>query len=298
MENKNLLKNNSFKIVGILRDTDVTSKVSARTGKTFASGEINVVSKINNVENIFTIKLLAMEKTQEGATSKLYESYLKLNTLVGKKIEVNGSFAENRFYSVNNSQLVSRQELNGRFIRGVVDSTEDCATFEIGGFIAKSLTEKKNKKDEVYRYDLSIAQANYNEDNLSIFTLHVNPDNREVVNGINNYYQLGDTVLFTGNLVFTEETVVVESENTAFGAPSVRQYVNKQYNYYITGGSNPYTDNAAYSDEVKSALLAAYKANDVKIEAEAKERNAGKANTQPASATTSVGVTKRQTSLL
>ena len=293
-ENK-LLRTNSIKIVGTLADAKVTTGNRKDNGAGYVSVDAVVTANIGGVSNEFQISFYANQLTKDGKESKLYESYCKLPELVGRKIEVDGEIRENRFFSPNLNQLISTQLLSGRFYRGVVESTADVATFTVGGFLVKTPVEKQNKKGEVYRYDVALGQSNYAGNGMSMITLHINPTQREVVSGVEGLYNVGDTVQFTGSLVFKVEQVTVQDENTAFGTPVTKTFTNKQSNFYIEGGSNPITGESAYSAEIVSSLINAYKAHDVELQ-EKSANNSNVAASAPVASTPVV--TKRQASLI
>jgi hypothetical protein len=295
MENK-LLRENSIKIVGKLTDAQVTLGNRKDNGQGYVSVDATIESVIGGVSNEFKVGFYASQMTKEGKISKLYESYSRLPELVGKKVEVDGEIRENRYYSTNLNQLVSTQLLSGRFVRGVADSTVDVATFVVGGFLVKTPVEKRNKKDEVYRYDVTLGQSNYAGNGMSMITLHIDPNRRDVVSGVEGLYNVGDTIQFTGSLVFKTEVVTVEDANTAFGAPVTKTYTNRQSNYYIEGGSNPLADERAYPQDVINTLIAAYKAHDVELQSAAASKDSGSAPAASVAATPVV--TKRQTSLI
>ncbi len=295
MENK-LLRENSIKIVGKLTDAQVTLGNRKDNGQGYVSVDATIESVIGGVSNEFKVGFYASQMTKEGKISKLYESYSRLPELVGKKVEVDGEIRENRYYSTNLNQLVSTQLLSGRFVRGVADSTVDVATFVVGGFLVKTPVEKRNKKDEVYRYDVTLGQSNYAGNGMSMITLHIDPNRRDVVSGVEGLYNVGDTIQFTGSLVFKTEVVTVEDANTAFGAPVTKTYTNRQSNYYIEGGSNPLADDRAYPQDVINTLIAAYKAHDVELQSAAASKDSGSAPAASVAATPVV--TKRQTSLI
>lgn len=296
MENK-LLRENSIKIVGKLTDAQVTLGNRKDNGQGYVSVDTTIESVIGGVSNEFKVGFYASQMTKEGKISKLYESYSRLPELVGKKVEVDGEIRENRYYSTNLNQLVSTQLLSGRFVKGVADSTVDVATFVVGGFLVKTPVEKRNKKDEVYRYDVTLGQSNYAGNGMSMITLHIDPNRRDVVSGVEGLYNVGDTIQFTGSLVFKTEVVTVEDANTAFGAPVTKTYTNRQSNYYIEGGSNPLADDRAYPQDVIDTLIAAYKAHDVELQSAAASKDSGSAPAAASVAATPV-VTKRQTSLI
>ena len=292
MENTKLLMENEFKVVGRLTSAEVKIGNRQSDGAGFVSVEAIVTSVIGGQTNEYQISFFANELTQDKKVSKLYESYAKMESLIGKKVSVTGSIRENRFWSANQNQLVSSQQLSGKFVKTEVETTPDVSSFKIGGFLGSSVTERRNKNDEVYRYDVVIGQVNYNGDNMSRFVFHINPADREVVAGVEGY-STGDTVLFQGSLNFVSETVTV-SEQVGFGKPITKTYTNKQKNFYIEGGLPAIEDERAYTLEVIQKLKAAYDAKGVEI------MNAQKSveKSAPAPVTTATPVTKRQAALI
>lgn len=289
-ENK-LFRTNDFKVVGTLVSAEVTAGNRSSDGAAYISVDATVTSVIDGKTNEYQIGFYANQLTQEGKTSKLYETYSKLPELINKKVEISGEIRENRFWSKNAGQLVSTQLLSGKWVKGVAVTTVDEGTFSLGGFVAKSIIEKRNKEDEIYRYDVTIAQSNYNGDNMNVFTIHVDPNDREIVAGVEGY-QLGDTVKLIGKLAFYVETVTVEDKNSGFGAPMTRTFTNKQRNFYITSGSNPLSDESAYDQDAISKLSNAYKAKDIEL------ANNAKLEAPAAPVTNAAPVSKRQTSLI
>ena len=294
-ENK-LLRENSIKIVGKLTDAQATTGNRKDNGQGYISVDATIESVINGVTNEYKVNFYASQLTKDNKPSKLYESYSKLPEMIGRKVEVDGEIRENRYWSANLNQLISTQLLAGKFVKGVVESAVDTATFVVGGFLVKTPVEKRNKNDEVYRYDVTLGQSNYAGNGMSMITLHINPNDRQVVSGVESLYNVGDTVQFTGSLVFKTEVVTVADENTAFGAPVTKTYTNRQSNFYIEGGSNPIADDRAYGSDVISTLISAYKAHDVELQ-NAASTKAPATNSAPVS-NAAPTVTKRQTSLI
>jgi hypothetical protein len=291
MENK-LFRTNTFKVVGRLLNTDVRTGTLKSNGQEYISIDVTVQSTIGGKNNEFEISLFANKLTKDGKPSQLYTSYSKLPELVNKKVEISGDIRENRYFSSNLNQIISTQQLNGRWVRGVADSSADEATYELGGFIVKSLVERQNKAGEVYRYDLTIAQSNYAGNGLSMYTLHVDPSRRDILAGVEGY-NVGDTVRLNGSLNFTVETVTAASNNDGgFGEPVTRTYTNRQRSFFIEGGSAPIQDDTAYDNVTIKTLIDAYKANDVALTAK------GSTSTSAAPAVEDAPVTRRQTSLI
>jgi hypothetical protein len=286
------LKTNNVKIIGHLVSTNLKEGTRKDNGQGYISGTITVSSVFGGTTKEYEIALYANAQTQAKQPNKLYISYSKLNELVGKKVEVTGDLRENRYWSANAKQLVSAQQINGRFIRGVSESTEEEATYELGGFVVTTLTERKNKEGKIYRYDLQLGQADYKGSMLSIFTLHVKPTDTEIINGLRTMYKAGDTVLVNGILDFTVETVTKASENVGFGAGAVHTFTNRSRQLWIVGGSNVYTDESKYSELAIRDLIAAYKSRDVELAAKAQNGDSKEdVEDKPV-------VTNRQTSLI
>jgi hypothetical protein len=289
-ENK-LLRENGFKIVGKLVNAEVTIG-TRKDGGQFVSTKAIVHSNIAGVLNEFEVSFYSNEKTVDGADNKLFATYSKLPELLNKKIEINGYISESRFWSTKNEQMASAQVLNGKWVKGVVETSADEATYTLGGFVAKEVVDKTNKAGEVYRHDLVIAQSNYGGDNLSMFTVHVKPEDREILQGVKSY-QAGNTVKIQGDLSFIVEEKVIE-EQVGFGKPVLRKFTNITRGFYITGGSNPISDESSYDQVMIRTLIEAYKAADVERMNNAQNNSTAKTAVvnKPAQ------VTQRQTSLI
>lgn len=291
MEETKLQHINSFKIVGRLVKADVKTGTSTKNGQAYISATATVQSNVNGETREFEMDFFAWQMTSKGQVSSLYTTYSKMPELEGKKVEVTGSMTENRYFSTTLNQIISTQGLSGRFIKGVVESAQDDAKWEMSGFIAKTLVEKKNKKEEVYRYDLTLAQANYSGSAISMFTLHVDPSRRDIIAGVEGY-EVGQTVKVNGSLNFKVETVTAEAKNEGgFGEAVVRTYTNRTKNFFIEGGSAPITDETKYDGQTISDLIASYKARDVELSEK------GKASA-PAAVESTATITKKQTSLI
>lgn len=288
-------RENSFTIVGTLLDAQIKYGNKKSDGAGYISVEALVGAEINGIHCEYPVRFYSNQLKADKTPNKLYESYSKMGSLVGKKVQIDGSLRENRFFSTKTKQLASATQLSGNFVKGVVVTEPDVARFILGGFIVTTLTEKKNKENEIYRYDLGLAQANYAGDKVSLFTLHVDPARTDVVNSIQKLYQAGDTVQFSGSLIFKVEQVTVQDDNAAFGTPVTRTYTNKQNNYFIESGSTVITDNRQYGRPIINSLVNSYKAEGKELEANAANSAAAGDNTEvPASKT----ISARQASLI
>ena len=288
-----LLQTNTFKVVGNLVKADTALRTNPDNGEQSITVTATVVRVVENKSNEFTIRLYSKALTKDGKPNGLYASYSKLSELEGHKIEISGSLSENRYYSTNAEQMVSAVVLSGRWDKSVPVTTPDEATFTIGGFVITEVTQKVNKSNEIYRYDVAIAQSNYNGDNISVFNLNIDPNNIDVLNGVKSY-RMGDTVKVMGDLSSVVETRTVEDTTAGFGKKIFNTFTNTYRGYYITAGSNPITDEKSYDGQTISRLVAAYKAKDVELMNAAKTKTvAARANNNPTPV-----VSARQTSLI
>ena len=114
--NKELAKQNSFKIVGDLVEVNLDTKTSGRSGKDFISGKIVVKSLINGRQQLTEVELYSNKFKQDGTPNKLYDTYANLGALLNKRIRVSGELGESRFFSTQNSQLVSTVINRGRYV--------------------------------------------------------------------------------------------------------------------------------------------------------------------------------------
>lgn len=290
-----LERTNIIKIVGRLTNCEIKTGNRKSDGMGYISVTASVTSDINGEDNQFEVSFYAFQSTKDGKENSLYKTYITMNELIGKKVQIDGSVSEARFYSTKQEKMVSGQRLNGRFIKGVPEQSRDEATFELGGFIMKTLTEKTNKSGEVYAYELALGQCNYSGNAMSMLTVQVNPNDREIVMGAKNY-NLSQTVKVYGNLRWITTQTTQKSENVGgFGEAPVRVFTNHQRNFFMTGGTAPEVAPAAYDVAMINSLIESYKAKDKQLELEAKSR-AQKGSAAPVA--TEAPITQRQTSLI
>lgn len=271
------LTTNNVRITGILANAEVKKDYRKSNGAGYVAVNAIVKSVIGGKENEFPIEFFANATTADGQPSKLYETYGSLDSFIGQRITVTGNLIERRYWSNRKEGLTSICTIRGKFISiGLKADINDDATFDLGGFIVNSITERRNKNNEIYRYDIDLAQGNYKMDSMQKFTLNVDPNRMDILNGI-KLYNVGDTVEFNGKLEFLVTTTTVADTNTAFGEPKVRTYTNRTYSYFIEGGTYVLKtpEQGCYNKQLINALVSSYKAKDVEIEREAKERGAG-----------------------
>jgi hypothetical protein len=275
--NKEVAKQNSFKIVGELVEVNLEAKTSSRSGKDFISGKIVVKSVINGRQQLTEVELYSNKFKQDGTPNKLFETYSTLGALLNKRVRVSGELAESRFFSPTNSQLVSTTVNRGRYVAPADTKDTDAADFSFAGYIIKPLYEKTSKEGDLVAYEMVVAQANWNNTKPTLVKFTVSKDNKTAVTAIQRLYEKGMTVSVRGTVSIVTEDVQV-SEQTAFGE-STRVYHNTYKNYLIETGSQP-LDKGAYAPQDILELNRAYEDDGLSIENTAKGQ--GKAETATA----------------
>lgn len=293
-----LVKTNNFTIIGTVKAVDKRD-VTLRNGNLAVSMHVTVESVFNGVPHNYTIELFANSVKADNSANALYKTYVDLaNEGIGKRYSISGSLVENRYWNKKRKQIVSSVRLRGQWVNSVTIGAEDKAVFTYSGFVLdNSPVEMKNKEGVVYRYDYRVGQANYKEDNLNVVTLHINPNDTEILNAINRLYKIKDTVEFSGVLDFTEQTTVVESP-VAFGKAEPRTYVNHINNIYIQGGSDIIkVEDGGYDTTTINNLVSAWKTSGAEL-AEAAQAEESAADLAASTAAAAPKITQPQTSLL
>ncbi len=255
-------KVNKVYIVGEV--VEVSTEVRATNdGRGYINGKIVVKSVLNGVENLIDVKVLAFEKTKSGETNRLYTNYTKLDGFLNKRVAVTAELRDGSMVQQASGQLLHFNEIYLRFINPAKADMVDTATFEFSGFVVKPLYERKNKDDELIGYRLEVAQANFNDTNISVIRFDVDKQDVNIAQAIEANYEAGTTVSFSGviNYISTAETRV---EEVAFGEATPKTYIRSEKVFRITGGKEPYGDEdpLAYPmDEIKK-FVADYKTAD------------------------------------
>ena len=259
-----VLKKNEVFIVGELVDVKTDVRTSS-DNKTYISGKVSVKVVVNNVENIIDASIYANEKTKEGADSKMYKSYLTLDSLIGKRVRITGSLREGAIVDPSSGDVRHFNQIDAKFINAAYSTdVEDKATFEYSGFVVRPIYERKDKEDNLLGYRIEVAQANWNDTNCFVIRFDIDKDDTQKAAVIEANYIAGATVEFSGNLgaVSTIEVKTVEAD---FGDPITKTFAKTDKTYSIVSGNLPLAsdDERAYSDAMIKTLIAAYKQADV-----------------------------------
>lgn len=265
---------NKVVVIGTLTEVD-TQVRSTADGRNYISGKAIVKVEQPEADSLIEVRIFSFEKTQAGADNKLYASYKNLESMLNKRVRVQGSLQEQSFVKQDGS-LQKYNTIALRFVSLARTDEEDCATFEYSGFVVKSIYERRNKDDELLGYRLEVAQSTYGE-NIQILKFDIDARDVNIQSAIETYYTVGSTVEFSGVINHITRIEQVE-EPQAFGDPVIKKYVTNEKTYLIKSGkevldeSNP----LAYTiDEIRTKIEA-YKAADV-----ARIEKARMATTQP-----------------
>lgn len=232
----------------------------------YVSATIIVKCNINGQENLIQLENFTSSLKKDGTANKNYNTILNIKDLLNERVVISGaSLAGNRFWSPRNEQLVAATKINFNLInRATSVQTEDKAEFKFGGFVLRELTEKLDAENNLEYYTITIAQANYNENDMMEVQFTLPKDNIAAVNAIQSRYEQGTTVLVNGNcqtIVTTHST----TEETMFGEAQTRVSVRSDKKFIITGGKEPIVGEGEYTIDAIKALNAAYVKSGEKI---------------------------------
>lgn len=261
-------RTNKIYVIGTLAQVkDV--RTGDKDGIKWLAGTAVVTSDTNE----FEFKYYASEKTQKGKDNSRYANYETLANRVGERVKVNGEVSGRLWFNEAQGQVINFNELSAGFFNTPKPSEADVATFEFGGFVVKPLYERYNKEEELIAYEMEVAQANYNGDNMQIVRFSVDKDNPKTVSAISSAYSKGTTIFISG--VIKYEVVMEEKvEEVAFGDPIVKKYQNTRKSFVITAGKQPIIDDGlAYSPAQIATLQSAYSDYTAQLEKDAKDKN-------------------------
>lgn len=267
---------NRFKVVGTLVQNDLKNQVAKtgkNAGKSFISGNIVVKSVIDGVEQMFQIRLYALEVTQKNERNKLYDSYSELGDLLNRRVSVSGSLSENRFWSTKTKQIMSGQILFGRFVNEAKAVDKDVANYEFSGYVARELVDKTTKDGNLYAYELVLGQVDYTGKSAQIFKFQVQKDREDIAKFIRENYLVGSTVSIEGPILFLTETKTREKK-MAFGEPQASSFTITNHYFYITAGAPVIDDETSYKMDELLAYKKAIAAHDIEIQNRASENDA------------------------
>ena len=254
-------KVNKVFVVGTVQEVDTTIRQTG-DGRDYINGKIVIKVGEDDSANLVEMKVLAFAKTKNGDDNKIYQSFTKLDAYNGKRVKISGELRDGSMVRQDGS-VIHFNEVYVKFVNNAKADDIDCATFEYSGFVVKGLYERKDKDDNLLGYRIEVAQANYNNTNMSVIRFDVHKDDLNIANVIESNYVVGSTVSFSGSISYTTH-IQTKTEAVAFGDPIVKTYTAVDKVFRITGGNEPYgeEDPLAYPTAEIKALVEAYKKAD------------------------------------
>lgn len=264
-----LERTNKVYVIGTL-----TQVKDTRTGEKDGTPWLAGTAVVKSGDNEFEFKYYSSKLTNAGKENSRYANYQNLASRVNERVKVNGEVSGRLWYNEGQGQVINFNELSAGFFNTPKPTEQDTATFEYSGFVTKAIYERYNKDEELIAYEMEIAQANYNGDNMQIVKFTIDKDNPKIISAIEKSYSKGTTVFVLGEIRY--EVVMEEKiEEVAFGNPIVKKYQNTRKSFVITGGKQPIVeDGQAYSNADIAKLQSAYQDYLAQLEKDAKERNA------------------------
>lgn len=261
-----LLKTNKCYFVGTLVEVKDHREVTYGDNKTAYSAKIVIKSVLEDgTESLTELQNFTSKTNKDGSLNKNYSIIANIKELLNKRVVVSGaSLVGERFWAKNTNQLVPATKYSFNLIREARPTDKDTATFSFGGFVARELVEQTDADDNIVCYKMTIAQANYREDNLQMIDFVVSKDNLAAVAAIQKMYTQGTTVEVEGicsNIV----TTTTKTEERAFGDPIVKVFTNTDKKLVITSGGEPVEGEGEYTVEVIQTLMDAYTRQGIEI---------------------------------
>lgn len=261
---------NVVRIEGILSETDLKygSFDKNNTKVNFISGiiKIQVNQEINGeaVTLEVPVHMFASEYTNKGAKNPAYQSierikneYVSIAAAGGTANAdcvriTNGKITMNEYYG-RDGRLVSFPRITASFVNKIkADELSPSATFTTNFVVAKKMNEVDNEGIETGRYKVTgiVPQYGGKVDVIEFITA-----NKNVINAIEQYWNVNDTVSAQGRLNFSSKTENVVKE-VDFGEPQVTTRTISVSELVITGGSStPLDGDFAYDmGEIQTAL--------------------------------------------
>lgn len=250
---KDYLNDNRLDITGKLIEPKVTVDTDGN-GKERARGSFSVV--IN--DEPIPVNFYSNRITKAGNESKAYPVFANIKDLENQRVTLFGASISTSPYvpqGTNDIKTPVKFRTNG--LRLARANEADKFTFEFTGFVRKPLIEKLNKKDELYAYEIVVAQSNYNKDGLIIVPFMLDPkDNRKAA--ALGSLEKGDTIKLYGEVKYRTEINDVEEGESLFGEPIIKQYQNTYKSIMIENASLLNDNPLSYESEDITTLEAAY----------------------------------------
>jgi hypothetical protein len=291
---------NRVKIEGILSEIDLKYGSFMKDGKPVETIggviKVQVDQLIGGVPATLEIPvhMFSTKYTKKGTINPAFESIEKvMNEYVSipiaatsgvepDKVRITSARIDMNEYFGQNGQLISFPRITTSFVARATGTFKPEATFSLE-FVVSNIAyvvDKEGVEVEPKKLEVTAILPRYGEKVDVIKLVATNPN---VIDAIEQYWQINDTFKANGRLNFTSQTHI-ETQEVDFGEPIERVVTTSLSELVITGGSqNPLEGDFAFDiNDIKKAL------------AERKERlnelkEKGKNKKAPAP-TTSVGI--------
>lgn len=291
---------NRVKIEGILSEIDLKYGSFVKDGKPVETIggviKVQVDQLINGVPTTLEIPvhMFSTKYTKKGTINPAFESIEKvMNEYVSipiaatsgvepDKVRITSARIDMNEYFGQNGQFISFPRITTSFVARATGTFKPEATFSLE-FVVSNIAyavDKEGVEVEPKKLEVTAIVPRYGEKVDVVKLVATNPN---VIDAIEQYWQINETFKANGRLNFTSQTHI-ETQEVDFGEPIERVVTTSISELVITGGSqNPLEGDFAFDiNDIKKAL------------AERKERlnelkEKGKSKKAPAPAT-SVGI--------
>lgn len=267
---------NRVVIEGILNECDLSESSYFKNGEMVecikGTVYVKTVETFDGKEKELIIPVAVFANKYKKNTTVLSPSYVSLHTAMTEYtsaaaapdgvepdyVRVTGGKIEmNEYPSKKTGDIVSFPRISASFISRVKkEEYKPEATFTVDFLIVKADYELDKEGEETGRYFIQGTVPKWDGE-VELVPFYIN--NKNVIDAVTSYWQVGDTVTAIGKLDFSQ-TVEKKSikSNTDFGEERVRDYVStiRVSDIIITGGNQtPHEGADAFDgDEIQQAL--------------------------------------------
>lgn len=273
-----LLKTNNCYIIGTLVEVkDFRELTYGEDNREALSATIVVKSQLGEGDenaSLIELRTFCSKLTKAGTVNKNYNTILHIKDLLNQRVVISSATINgDRFWASNTNQLVPVTRYNFNIIRPAsATQKDDKAEFSFGGFVYRELSPRTDEDGNVLYYQISIAQANYKENNMHVVDFVIDKDNQAAIKAIEKMYEQGSTVEISGICKNVVTTSVVKEE-VAFGDPVEKTFTKTDKKLIITSGQSPVQGEGEYTIEAIKALNDAYTKEGIAIKDKATSDN-------------------------
>lgn len=262
---------NRVKIEGILSEIDLKYGSFVKDGKPVETIggviKVQVDQLINGVPTTLEIPvhMFATKYTKKGTINPSFESIEKvMNEYVSipiaatsgvepDKVRITSARIDMNEYFGQNGQFISFPRITTSFVARATGTFKPEATFSLE-FVVSNIAyavDKEGVEVEPKKLEVTVIVPRYGEKVDVIKLVATNPN---VIDAIEQYWQINETFKANGRLNFTSQTHI-ETQEVDFGEPIERVVTTSLSELVITGGSqNPLEGDFAFDiNDIKKA---------------------------------------------